>query len=130
MMKILILALALVSYGSAFAGDCSGLPSKIDNDTFYAEVISRSHTDLEFVFVRKDERAFKYKIVGGENFSPQMQPSCSGPEALLERASDNVIVSRVSGGNSSFYGIFKICMTDYLNRPVGEATLCGWETGD
>jgi hypothetical protein len=128
--KYILLVTLVFSSHAAFAGDCKNLPSKVDNDVLYSEIISRTHMDLEFIFVRKDARAFQYKIVGGDRFSPSALPTCDGPAALVSQPTDNVAVAQVYGGNNSFYAIYKICMYDYLNQPIGETTLCGWETGD
>lgn len=136
MKKIIISICSLFLGYSAMAADCDSMPSKVDTNDIYAEVIRRSHMDLEFVFIRKNESSFKYKIVGGEGFSPKAMPACGlsyndNIEASpIERAGSNVAVSTVAGGNTSFYGIFKVCLYDYLNKPIGEIALCNWETGD
>lgn len=51
-MKKFIVSLIILVSSQALAGIiCDGLPKKVDNDYVYAEVISRSHMDLEFAMV-------------------------------------------------------------------------------
>lgn len=131
MMKTLLALGALFASVSAFS-QCDSIATKIDDNYVYAEVISRSHMDLEFVLVSKAPRMYKLKVYGGEGFDHTNLPKCGeGPEADLNWFSYNIAREWTSGGSSSFSSAYRICYYDYnLTEVKRSYAVCNWETGD
>ena len=137
-MKSLILAILILCSHTAFASiyESTGCkaPStdKVDNDSFFAQVVSQSHMELELIFVLKNNYGAKVKILGGKSYDTDTLPPCSSddlaPVTWLQP--DRFATHSVSGGSSLFTAAYRICIFDIRGRLMGSSMVCNAEVGD
>lgn len=131
-MKALIVLLGLVFSVNAMADiECNGLATKVDNNQIYAEVISQSHMDLEFVVFVKANYGSKVKVVGGYDYELSTLPGCDSAEvAPVKWTNKRFGTHWTSGGSSSFSAAYRVCLYNYRNELAKEYTVCNSEVGD
>lgn len=126
---ILLISSALLAV-NAQARSCGNLPKKIDNNKLYAEVISRSHMDLEFVIVAKSLSRSKVKVTGGYGYNAQKLPTCE-MEAVksLDWLNSNIGTDFTFGQNGHT-AAYTICSYNFRGKLVDSYTVCHYEVGD
>lgn len=131
-MKTFMTLLLAITSLNASAVYCDNTPSEVNNDKIYAEVISRSHLELELVLVGKKDRfqSALIKVTGGKGYRPGSLPNCDAEqEAEIEWIGGN-IATEMTMDYSSFVSSYRICLYSVRRELLAEYTLCNWETGD
>ena len=128
-MKCLITIVLLVA--SVVGQACDESTSKVDNSNVYAEVISRSHMDLELVTVLKTASRYRVNIVGGKNYDLDTLPECRREDLPgLSWVSSNV-ATHATGTISTYYtAAYRICVFNARNELVRSYDICNSEVGD
>jgi hypothetical protein len=129
MYKLLLALVTLAIFSNTNA--CEELPTKIDSDLVYAEVISRSHMDLEFVVVNKEDR-FNLKVIGGRNYNESNLPSCeSSAVAPINWSNSRRIGTHWTSTQSTYFSsAYRVCVLNARKEVIEEHSVCDWETGD
>lgn len=131
MRKLVVLFVLLFSVAGAGAIECGSLPSKINNHSFYAEVISQSHMDLELVVVLKSPYLEgRVQVVGGEDMYGKIPTCDSKSDKPLKWDSERFLSDHTSGGSSSFDAAYRICIYNYKKELVRSYEICNSEVGD
>lgn len=128
----LILGLITIFSVQAFAY-CDGLKSKIDNDRVFAQVNDgRSHLEMDFVLVSKDQAYYssKIRVTGGVGYDAQTVPSCESEQTTNLKWLNAHIATHESFNFDGWQATYRICLYDVRNELKASYTICNYNTGD
>lgn len=134
MFKSLVVSflILLTIQSNAKAEICEEASNLINTKNLFAQVISRSHLDLELVIVRKGVTYYKdfLKVQGGKGFKPSTVPTCNQNNSVSLNWLSDTIASVKTFDYDGQTTTYRLCQYDINNELVAQSTICNFATGD
>ncbi|MBD63598.1 MAG: hypothetical protein CME62_00190 [Halobacteriovoraceae bacterium] len=133
MLKTVLLGTLILGSLSAQARICGETPIGINTERVFAEVVYRSHLELDLVVVRKGAINPKYnvmKIMGGKGFKPNTVPTCDSEQGIAMTWSNDTMANNETQDYDGQTTSYRICEYDVQGNLIVDEVICNFASGD